>query len=241
MSITDTPRIGIDFPPQAVREYALLADGFRGALIGPRGDVTWLCAPVWDSPTVFAQLIGGRGVYAVTPAEPFVWGGYYEPGTLIWRSRWTTTSGTAECREALTYPGERERLVLLRRVETQDAAMTLDVVLDLAADFGRASSAKAQRDENGVWHLRSGNLYARWSGAAAAEPDADHRLSFRLELELHTHHDLVLEISEHALAAPVEADGAWLATEQRWDADVPRFDASADLVTPGMRTPYSGV
>lgn len=216
-----------DFPPQALREYALLADGFRGALIGPRGDVTWLCAPVWDSPAVFAQLIGGRGAYAVTPTEPFVWGGYYEPGSLIWRSRWTTTSGTTECRESLTYPGERDQLVLLRRVETHDAAVSLDVVLDVATDFGRAPKSKAHRDDNGVWHLRSGNLYARWSGAPTAEPDADGRLGFRLELEPHTQHDLVLEISEHALAAPVDVAGAWLATEQRWAADVPHFDGSA--------------
>jgi hypothetical protein len=28
------------------------------------------------------------GTYAVTPADPWhVWGGYYETGSLIWRSR----------------------------------------------------------------------------------------------------------------------------------------------------------
>jgi alpha,alpha-trehalase len=33
------------FAPQALRQYAFLADGYRGALIGPRGDIGWLSAP----------------------------------------------------------------------------------------------------------------------------------------------------------------------------------------------------
>src|SRR6201996_5887792 len=75
--------------PRVLREYALVADGERGAVIGPDGSVAWLCAPRWDSPAVFSGLLGGAGRYTVAPADPWhVWGGYYEPGTLIWRSRW---------------------------------------------------------------------------------------------------------------------------------------------------------
>ena len=102
------------FPPHVLREYALLADGERGVLVGPRGDFAWMCAPRWDSDAVFSSLIGGHGIYAITPAARFVWGGYYEPGSLIWRSRWITESGVTECREALAFPGEPGRAVVLR-------------------------------------------------------------------------------------------------------------------------------
>jgi hypothetical protein len=34
----------VSFRPQVLREYALVADGERGGLIGPHGDLTWLCA-----------------------------------------------------------------------------------------------------------------------------------------------------------------------------------------------------
>ncbi len=85
------------FPPHVLREYALLADGERGAIVGPRGDVVWMCAPQWHGDAVFSTLIGGSGCYAITPADPrFVWGGYYEDGSLIWRSRWVTTRGIIE-------------------------------------------------------------------------------------------------------------------------------------------------
>ncbi len=92
------------FPPHVLREYALLADGERGALIGPRGDIAWMCAPRWDSDGVFSSLVGGSGAYAVTPMGRFVWGGYYEDGSLIWRSRWITETGVTECREGAGVP-----------------------------------------------------------------------------------------------------------------------------------------
>src|SRR5690242_19662011 len=95
------------FPPNVLREYSLLADGERGALAGPQGDYAWLCFPRWDSPAVFSALLGGAGGYSVSPADcRYVWGGYYEERSLIWRSRWVTTTGVIECREALAFPGD---------------------------------------------------------------------------------------------------------------------------------------
>jgi len=50
--------------PHVLREYSLIADGERGALIGPDGAISWLCAPRWDSPAVFGGLLGGpAGLY----------------------------------------------------------------------------------------------------------------------------------------------------------------------------------
>ena len=46
-------------PPQTLRQYALLADGERGILVGPRGDFAWMCFPSWHSDAVFSSLIGG--------------------------------------------------------------------------------------------------------------------------------------------------------------------------------------
>lgn len=53
---------------------------------------------------MFSSLIGGSGTYTITPSGRSVWGGYYEPGSLIWRSRWVTGETTIECREALALP-----------------------------------------------------------------------------------------------------------------------------------------
>src|SRR5690348_3339577 len=113
--------------PHVLREYSFIADGQRGALVGPRGDISWMCLPRWDGDAVFASLLGGSGMYAVTPSGPFVWGGYYEDGTLIWRSRWLSGSAVIECREALAFPGDRHRAVLMRRVAAVQEDAEVDV------------------------------------------------------------------------------------------------------------------
>ncbi len=64
--------IGVEWP-HVLRDYALLADGQRGILVGPRGDFVWMCFPRWDSDALFCSLIGGSGTYVVTPRERFVW------------------------------------------------------------------------------------------------------------------------------------------------------------------------
>ncbi len=226
MSTVELADPGGIFPPQVLREYAFLGDGYRGALIGPRGDVGWLCAPVWDSSPAFAQLVGGRGLYAVTPQEPFVWGGYYEPGSLIWRSRWTTPGARVECREALACPSDPHRLVLLRRVEPVDRSCPVEVVLQVAHGLGR-DVCELRRDEDGSWVLDAPSRRVRWTGAAEAEVDADGVLRLHLEVPPGGRHDLVLEISDRVLPSAPDPTRLWQATEDYWASTVPDFESSA--------------
>ena len=215
------------YPPHILREYALLGDGERGALVGPRGDIAWMCAPQWHSDAVFSSLIGGSGCYAVTPANPrFVWGGYYEDSSLIWRSRWITTEGVIECREALAYPADPRTAVLLRRIEAQDTPARLRVVLDPRAGFGQHKMTQLNR-EDAVWTAHSGPLHLRWSGGGDARERDDGGLELIAELAPGEHHDLVLEVSSEALAGdPVAAPAAWEATQAAWAATVPELGSS---------------
>ncbi|MHB1817158.1 MAG: glycoside hydrolase family 15 protein [Streptosporangiaceae bacterium] len=214
------------FPPHVLREYALIADGERGAMIGPRGDISWMCAPTWDSDAVFATMIGGGGCYAITPRDPrFVWGGYYEQESLIWRSRWITSSGVVECREALAYPGDSRTAVLLRQVVAVDAPASVRVTLDVRAGFGKHAMSRLKRDAD-IWTGRSGPLRLRWSGAGPAQVH-DYGLDLVLDLAAGAWHDFVLEVSDQDLPAqPVDAGNAWASTENAWRAVVPELSAS---------------
>lgn len=215
-----------DFAPHVLREYALLADGERGALCGPRGDIAWLCAPGWDDEAVLSTLIGGGGAYSVSPAATSVWGGYYEPGTLIWRNRWVTTDTVVECREALQFPGDPHRVVLLRRIDAVDRDVAVQVQLDVRDGFGRRGMRQLHCDRQGRWSARTGGLWLRWSGARNARPDEHHRLRLDVTLRGGSHHDLVLEISDRPLGEPIDADVAWAETEHAWQVAVPEFDHS---------------
>lgn len=222
------------FPPATLREYALVADGERGAILGPRGELAWLCVPRWDSPAVFASLIGGGGAYAVTPSGRFVSGGYYEGGTLIRRSRWVTTSSVIECREALAFPGEATRLVLLRRILAVEHDASLDILLEPRADYGRAP-VEDLHHARGIWTGRTGPLRFRWRAETRVRAVRDAtggrgRLTAHLELAEGGHLDLVLEIGTELPDEIPEPDPTWTATEAAWSSAVPGFD---ETLTPG--------
>jgi hypothetical protein len=216
------------FLPHVLREYAFLADGERGALIGPRGDVAWMCAPRWHDDAVFASLLGATGGYAVTPTDDrYVWGGRYEDGSMIWRSRWVTGSGIIECREALARPADPRTAVILRRVRALSGTVRVSVVLDVRAAFGAEPMAHT-RHHGGSWTGRSGPLQFRWSGGSGAHRAGPGPLVCELHLEAGEEHDLILELSDHPITddLPV-ADRLWEATEAAWDASVPAVDDRA--------------
>jgi hypothetical protein len=217
------------FPPHVLRDYALIADGERGALVGPRGDIVWMCFPRWHSDAVFAALAGGAGTYAVTPSHSFVWGGYYEEGTLIWRSRWITREGIIECHEALAVPSALGTAVLLRQIVAVGCPAQVEIVLDPRAGFGACGMTAAHYDDRGWWTARAGDLYLRWSGSVDNARVQHHggaeALVMNLTVPAGESWDLVLEFSANPItAAPCDPARAWRATRQHWTEAVPPAD-----------------
>jgi GH15 family glucan-1,4-alpha-glucosidase len=229
----------VEFAPHVLREYAVLADGERAALVGPGGDIVWLCAPHWDSDAVFSALIGGIGEYAISPVGRFVWGGFYEHG-LIWRSRWVTDTGIIECREALAFPGHTDRLVLLRQIHAVRGDAELQVTLRPAAGFGAHPMTRRHRDDHGIWHARCARLMLRWQGAGEAHldhtsptgPDGASEdsgsgapaLRTRLHIPAGHQRDLVLELAEDTCGLadqPPSPQQLWQSTETHWREQLP--------------------
>ena len=220
---------GPEFLPHVLREYALLADGERGVLVGPRGDFAWMCFPRWHSPALFASLIGGRGAYTVTPEGRYVWGGFYEPGSLIWHGRWTTEDGIIESREALALPSSSDRAVILRRIKAIEGGGRIRVRLDLRSNFGSQAPRSLRRDESGRWVAKlNDGCCAVWAGAAEATlPSRDHPLHLELILQEGDTRDLVLTVGRTAeQAQPIDPWAAWLATEARWRETVPGLEGA---------------
>jgi GH15 family glucan-1,4-alpha-glucosidase len=153
----------------------------------------------------------------------YVWGGYYENGTLIWRSRWVLgDGGIVEVREALALPAEKSRMILLRRIEARWGSAQLDVGLDIRAGFGDSSFAIHQHGD-GVWRGRSGDVWWRWSGIDRARQSDGGALMARVRLAPRQKMDLVLELSTAPVVSrPPDAAHMWQTTESRWrDSEPP--------------------
>lgn len=212
-------------PPFALREYALLADGERGVLVGPHGEMAWMCFPVWDSPSVFSSLLGGPGCYEVSPADDrYVWGGYYDESTLIWNSRWVTTDALVECREALAFPAQPTSATLMRRIKAVHGRSRVRVRLDLRADYGRRPIA-ALRSHGGIWTGTSGPVRLRWRTGPGVRRLPGGELALLLDLEEGEHRDLILELSVDNLCPDLlPAEELWKATEESWHQAVPALE-----------------
>lgn len=217
--------------PHVLRDYALLADGERGALVGPNGEIGWLCTPRWDSPPLFANLLGGGSYYQVQPTGRYVWGGAYESGTLIWHSRWvveagtrrsaSTESGVVECVEALRYPAERDCTVLMRRIcaVTKPAEVIATVALDQLRDSSPLPDGRG-------WATTTHGRHIRWSVADPSRVVATHSTAhgwqMLIRLEAGETCDLLFEVSDRRLPLPPpDVATAWELTRRAWSAAVP--------------------
>ncbi|MFF7355633.1 glycoside hydrolase family 15 protein [Streptomyces filipinensis] len=208
-------------PPWALRSYAVLADGERGAVVDPEGRIVWLCAPRWHSDAVFSALIGGGGYFGVVPEDPWhVWGGYYEDGTLIRVSRWVTADAVVECRDALAMPGSVDRLVLLRRMRVERGEALLRLSLDLRPGFG-AGRMRDPRLASDVWTAHGDGLRMRLLGAGRAAWDAGSVLRGEFRLREGERHDLVLELSQQESTDRLDPERLWARTEDAWRRAVP--------------------
>ncbi|WP_224284596.1 trehalase-like domain-containing protein, partial [Streptomyces sp. LS1784] len=88
--------------PARIEDYALIGDMQTAALVGRDGSVDWLCLPRFDSPAVFAGLLGtdehgfwriGPGSGAAAPALPAD-RRHYRGDSLILEQEWDTQGGT---------------------------------------------------------------------------------------------------------------------------------------------------
>jgi alpha,alpha-trehalase len=161
---------------------------------------------------------------------------------LIWRSRWITESGIIECREALAFPGDPRRVILLRRVIAVQGAARVHVVLEPAAEFGRQRVRELHRDDDGRWEGVVGGLRLRWTGGGTADVHGqDQRarsLRATVTLPEAAHHDLILEICSGTLdSEPPDADRLWKGTETAWREAMPNLGAS--IATRDARHSYA--
>ncbi|HEX6762184.1 MAG TPA: glycoside hydrolase family 15 protein [Gaiellaceae bacterium] len=141
------------FPP--IAEYAFLSNCHTGALIAPDGAIDWLCAPSFDSPSMFGSLLDREagsfrlGPYGINHPTARA----YVPGTNVLETTWRTPAGWVVVSDALTIgptqggdavtphtrpPADDDgEHMLVRVVECIEGNVEVELVCEPAFDYGR--------------------------------------------------------------------------------------------------------
>jgi GH15 family glucan-1,4-alpha-glucosidase len=124
--------------PLPIEDYALVGDLQSAALVGRDGSVDWLCLPRFDSPALFAALLGspkhGRWLIAPTGGVTRV-ERRYRPGTLVLETDFHTRDGAVRVVDCMPPRGEAPDVV--RVVHGLSGRVDIQMELVLRFDYGR--------------------------------------------------------------------------------------------------------
>lgn len=126
-----------------IEDYALIGDMQTAALVSRTGAVDWLCLPRFDSPAVFAGLLGTQehGGWQIAPV---VDGGgadmpaarrRYRGETLVLEQEWDTEQGSVRVTDLM--PPRAEAPQLVRIVEGLSGEVPVRSQLRLRFSYGR--------------------------------------------------------------------------------------------------------
>lgn len=218
--------------PAPIEDYALIADGRTGALISRDGSVDWFCPPRFDSPSVFAALLGGpeHGRWRIRPADPEARATRrYLDGTFELVTRWECAGGVVEVHDAMPVDDEHkvgvERTDILRRIMGVEGSVEMEVELRMHFDYARARPWVRQTGPDDAPALRAtaGPTALVVRGAPMRATGHAHVAAFAVAAGETRELSLTWFPSHRQPPEPLDAEAALAATARwwrRWDEHV---------------------
>ena len=126
-------------PPNRIEDHALIGDTDTAVLIGRDGTVDWACLPRFDSPSVFASLLGdeSHGHWTLRPTDPDATAvRHHDRDTLVLSTVWTTGTGVVEVTEFM--PVGSHTASIVRRVRGLVGTVDVEQTLRIRFDYARA-------------------------------------------------------------------------------------------------------
>jgi GH15 family glucan-1,4-alpha-glucosidase len=186
-----------------IADYALLSNCQGSALVSSDGSVDWACLPAFDSPAMFARILGEPGgFWSITPTEPFASSREYVEDTMVLRTELRTATGAVVVTDFMPlHPddmhndiGVHSPAALHRVVEGVDGEVELAIELAVRPEYG-LTTPLIRETEPGVWRTRGGPLTATISTDAELHA-TDGVLSGRITLRAGARAGFALCISD---------------------------------------------
>lgn len=141
-----------------IDDYALIGDCQSAALISRAGSIDWLCFPRFDSPAVFASLLGTReqGYWQIRPCDDFHVTRAYREGTLILETTFETRTGCATVIDFM--PPDDGLANVVRIVVGEQGSVEFDFDLVMRFDYGRTIPWVSRVDDHTITAIAGPDL-----------------------------------------------------------------------------------
>jgi len=140
-----------------ISDHGLIGDLQTAALVTTNGRVDWLCAPRFDSPSVFASLLDAdKGGYCwIRPdRDDYVTRQLYLPDSAILVTRFMTPDGVGEVHDFMPIAGhvatERHRLV--RKIRVVRGTMRFAIEIKPSFNYGRTPHKLDFSEHGAMFH-----------------------------------------------------------------------------------------
>jgi GH15 family glucan-1,4-alpha-glucosidase len=123
-----------------IEDYALIGNTLSAALVSREGSIDWLCLPRFDSPALFAALLGEEkhGHWKIAASDPQAKiSRAYRPGTAILETRFETDTGGATVIDFMPPPGDDFADEVIRLVRGDLGAIEMSMCLRFRFEYGR--------------------------------------------------------------------------------------------------------
>jgi GH15 family glucan-1,4-alpha-glucosidase len=170
-----------------IEDYGVIGNTHSAALVSREGAIEWLCLPRFDSPAVFASLLGdeSHGRWSLSAHDPQARvTRRYREGTAILETHYQTDGGSATVIDFMPRPGDEFADEVIRLVRCESGRIDMCMSATFRFDYGRRVPW-LRRTSDGV--------------VAVAGPDAV-RLSTPVELvnqDFATRADFTLQAGEY--------------------------------------------
>ncbi|CAN5359891.1 glycoside hydrolase family 15 protein [soil metagenome] len=127
-------------PRLLIEDHALIGNTFSCALVDCRGSMNWLCMPRFDSPALFARLLGtaDNGVWELAAADPAARvTRRYRPRTAILETTFETDEGAAMIVDFMPGPDSDQLNSVIRIVHGLRGRIRMRTLMKFRFDYGQ--------------------------------------------------------------------------------------------------------
>ncbi|MCX4758677.1 glycoside hydrolase family 15 protein [Kitasatospora purpeofusca] len=215
--------------PFRIEDLALLGNTRSAALVRPDGAINFACLPDFDSPAVFAAMLGGdeHGFWRIGPAvydgspPPAADRRQYLGDTMVLRQEWDTDTGTLAITDFMPAPDVTDNAEpqIIRIVECVSGVVRIASVFRPRTDYG-ATLPVIQRYNHGASRLSATTYpHAYWLDGPSHTVNRDGVC--RADLTLHAHQSIALsltwKLSNRPAPIPPDAFAELDATVEYWE------------------------